>query len=460
MAIHQDIHSLLKSDRTVTNPFGETIENVEAGLKVLLLGSGGRECALAWKISRSPLLSKLYIAPGNGGTATYGENVNISPLDFDSIAAFAAENGIDMIVVGNEDPLVAGIYDYFLQIEGAPLVVGPSKAGAALEGSKDFAKQFMVRHNIPTARYQSFTADTVEDGCRFLESLKAPYVLKADGLAAGKGVLIIDSLDEAKASLRKMLGGMFGKSSSTVVIEEFLKGIECSVFVLTDGNGGYRILPVAKDYKRIGEGDTGLNTGGMGAVSPVVFADECFMRKVEERIVIPTVKGLVDEGITYRGFIFLGLIEVNGEPMVIEYNVRMGDPETEVVMLRIASDLLPLLEAAAKGDLADMPLEEDPRCATTVMVVSGGYPGSYPKGKAISGTDAIDDAILFHAGTSIDKNGTLITSGGRVIACSAYGKDIEAALAASYRAADKVDFEGKYMRRDIGRDLLQLAAKL
>ncbi len=352
---------------------------------------------------------------------------------------------------------MAGIFDYFEGKEGAPVVVGPSKAGAALEGSKDFAKQFMVRHSIPTARYQSFTAETVEEGCKFLETLKAPYVLKADGLAAGKGVLIIDSLDEAKSSLREMLGGMFGKSSATVVIEEFLKGIECSVFVLTDGNGGYRILPVAKDYKRIGEGDTGPNTGGMGAVSPVVFADKEFMRKVEERIILPTVNGLIAEGITYRGFIFLGLIEVEGEPMVIEYNVRMGDPETEVVMLRIASDLLPLLDAAGRGNLGDMPLAEDPRFATTVMVVSGGYPGSYSKGETITGAEDAVNAILFHAGTSRTGDGELLTSGGRVIACSAYGKDIDEALANSYAAADTVNFEGKYMRRDIGLDLKKLS---
>ncbi len=424
---------------------------------MLLLGSGGRECALAWKISLSPCLEKLYIAPGNGGTGAYGENVGISPLDFNAIADFAAEKKVDMIVVGNEDPLVAGIFDYFEGKEGAPVVVGPSKAGAALEGSKDFAKQFMVRHSIPTARYQSFTAETVQEGCKFLETLKAPYVLKADGLAAGKGVLIIDSLDEAKSSLREMLGGMFGKSSATVVIEEFLKGIECSVFVLTDGNGGYRILPVAKDYKRIGEGDTGPNTGGMGAVSPVVFADKEFMRKVEERIILPTVNGLIAEGITYRGFIFLGLIEVEGEPMVIEYNVRMGDPETEVVMLRIASDLLPLLDAAGRGNLGDMPLAEDPRFATTVMVVSGGYPGSYSKGEIITGAEDAVNAILFHAGTSRTGDGELLTSGGRVIACSAYGKDIDEALANSYAAADTVNFEGKYMRRDIGLDLKKLS---
>ncbi len=456
MSIQQNLNTLRHpvSNHPEKSPFnaGETLCEQTEPLTVLLLGSGGRECALAWKISQSPLLRHLYIAPGNGGTDAYGENVPLSPLDFEAIDRFVAEKGVDMIVVGNEDPLVAGIYDYFDGRDGAPLVAGPSKAGAALEGSKDFAKQFMVRHGIPTARYRSFTAETIAEGEKFLEELSAPYVLKADGLAAGKGVLILDTLEQAKASLREMLGGMFGDSSATVVIEEFLKGIECSVFVLTDGNGGYRILPVAKDYKRIGEGDTGPNTGGMGAVSPVAFADADFMRKVEERIIIPTVKGLIDDGITYRGFIFLGLIEVGGEPMVIEYNVRMGDPETEVVMLRIASDLLPLLAAAAAGNLSTMPLIEDPRYATTVMVVSGGYPGSYPKGKAITGTDA-EEAILFHAGTTRQPDGTLVTSGGRVIACSSYGKNLDEALAGSFKAASDVMFEGKYFRRDIGADL-------
>ncbi|MDE5728275.1 MAG: phosphoribosylamine--glycine ligase [Duncaniella sp.] len=423
-------------------------------MNILLLGSGGRECAIAWKLAQSPELDRLYIAPGNGGTHKYGENVALSPLDFDAVAKFASEHDVDMIVVGNEDPLVAGIYDYFDAIPGSPLIVGPSKTGAALEGSKDFAKQFMARHSIPTAAYRSFTADTVAEGEEFLATLRPPYVLKADGLAAGKGVLIIDSYEEACRSLREMLGGMFGKSSATVVVEEFLKGIECSVFVLTDGNGGYRILPVAKDYKRIGEGDTGPNTGGMGAVSPVAFADKEFMHKVEERIVKPTVKGLAEEGIVYRGFIFLGLISVEGEPMVIEYNVRMGDPETEVVMLRIASDLVPLLKAAAEGNLSDMPLDEDPRYATTVMVVSGGYPGDYPKGKAISGADSAEEgSVYFHAGTKLGADGTLLTSGGRVIACSAYGKDLNEALAASFRGAGAVGFEGKYFRRDIGADL-------
>lgn len=423
-------------------------------MNILLLGSGGRESALAWKMSQSPLVDNLYIAPGNGGTAQYGTNVALSPLDFDAVAKFVADNNIDMIVPGNEDPLVAGIYDRFANED--VLVAGPSEAGAALEGSKDFAKAFMSRHGIPTARYRSFTAGNIEEGYSFLESLKAPYVLKADGLAAGKGVLIIDSLDEAKKALAEMLGGMFGKSSATVVIEEFLSGIECSVFVLTDGNGGYRVLPVAKDYKRIGEGDTGLNTGGMGAVSPVVFADEEFMKKVDERIIRPTIEGLAKDEITYRGFIFLGLINVEGEPMVIEYNVRMGDPETEAVMLRIDSDLVALLKAAAEGNLGDLPLDINPRAAVTVMLVSGGYPGSYPKGKEITIDGEVDESILFHAGTKIDDNGTLVTSGGRVISVSSIADTVDEALAKSYRSAAKVNFDGKNLRRDIGQDLLKL----
>ena len=426
-------------------------------MNILLLGSGGRESALAWKMAQSPLLDKLFIAPGNGGTSQYGTNVAMSPLDFEAIDAFVTENGIDMIVAGNEDPLVAGLYDYF---EDKPVkVCGPSKAGAALEGSKDFAKRFMQANGIPTARYRSFNASTLAEGKEFLASLNPPYVLKADGLAAGKGVLIIDSLEEAQKALEEMFAGMFGKSSATVVVEEFLSGIECSVFVLTDGEGGYRVLPVAKDYKRIGEGDTGLNTGGMGAVSPVIFADEEFMAKVDERIIKPTIKGLSDAGIVYRGFIFLGLINVGGEPMVIEYNVRMGDPETEAVMLRVDSDLVELLDAAASGALGDLELRHSPDPAVTVMMVSEGYPGSYPKGREITGLESVEESIPFHAGTAVDADGRLVTSGGRVISVSSTGKDIADALAKSYRSIEKIKFDGKYSRRDIGADLMALASK-
>lgn len=422
-------------------------------MNILLLGSGGREHALAWKILQSPKINKLYVAPGNAGIGQIAENLNISPLDFASVKAQVIEKKIDMVVVGPEDPLVKGIYDFFVNdkdIQHIP-VIGPSKLGAELEGSKDFAKRFMMRHNIPTARYKSFTNENLEEAYEFLGELKAPYVLKADGLAAGKGVLIINDLQEAKTELKAMLGGMFGAASNTVVIEEFLSGIECSVFVLTDGKS-YKILPVAKDYKRIGEGDTGLNTGGMGAVSPVSFADDVFMKKVETRIVKPTVAGLQKDNIIYKGFIFIGLIEVQGEPMVIEYNVRMGDPETEVVMLRIKSDFVELLEGVATEKLATKHLEIDNRYATTVMLVSGGYPGDYLKGKIISGLESINNSIVFHAGTALNDN-AIATNGGRVLAISSYGDSKDEALKKSFANAERICFDGKYYRKDIGFDL-------
>ena len=422
-------------------------------LNVLLLGSGGREAAIAWKLSQSPMLGKLFIAPGNAGTTACGTNIAIKPTDFDAVAKAVKEHDIDLVIAGNEDPLVKGLREALaVSCPGVPMV-GPGADGAALEGSKDFAKDFMGRHNIPTARHLTATKENIAEARDFLRSLKAPYVLKADGLAAGKGVLIIDNINEAISSLDEMLDGQFGAASAKVVIEEFLSGIECSVFVLTDGTGAYRILPVAKDYKRVGEGDTGLNTGGMGSVSPVPFADDEFMAKVEERIVRPTVDGLRAEGIDYRGFIFLGLIKVGNDPMVIEYNVRMGDPETEVVMPRIANDLLPALKAVAEGNRGDIAIEHDPRTAVAVMAVSGGYPGSYPKGKVIEGLDKVD-GIVFHAGTAADSDGRIVTAGGRVLATVAFGEDIPSAAAESYKMLEKITFEGKYNRRDIGRDLI------
>jgi phosphoribosylamine--glycine ligase len=423
-------------------------------MRILLLGSGGREHALAWKMLQSSNCTQLFVAPGNAGTAQIATNVSLDILDFVALKNFVLSEKVEMVVVGPEDPLVHGIYDFFKkdeQLHSVP-VIGPSLVGAQLEGSKEFAKEFLVKHNIPTATYDSFTAETVEKGCKFLETLNSPYVLKADGLAAGKGVLIIQDLDEAKTELRNMLvHAKFGSASAKVVIEEFLDGIELSCFVLTDGVN-YKILPTAKDYKRIGEGDTGLNTGGMGAVSPVPFADELLLEKIENRIVKPTIDGLQKDGIEYKGFVFIGLINVKGEPMVIEYNVRMGDPETEVVMPRIKSDLVTLFKAVANQTLNKEILEIDERSATTIMVVSGGYPEEYQKGNEISGIDLIQDSIVFHAGTKLE-NGKVVTNGGRVLAVTSFGDNFEEAIKKSYQSIEKLNFDKMYFRKDIGFDL-------
>lgn len=423
-------------------------------MTILLLGSGGREHALAYKLLQSPSCQKLFVAPGNAGTAAIATNVVVSPTDFEALKALVLSENINMVVVGPEDPLVQGVYDFFKndpQISHVP-VIGPSKLGAQLEGSKEFAKEFLVKHQIPTAAYASFTAETVEQGCQFLTTLQPPYVLKADGLAAGKGVLILNDLQEAQAELRNMLvNAKFGAASSKVVIEEFLDGIELSCFVLTDGKN-YKLLPTAKDYKRIGEGDTGLNTGGMGAVSPVPFADEVLMEKIETRIVKPTVAGLQKDGIEYKGFVFIGLIIVKGEPMVIEYNVRMGDPETEVVMPRIQSDLVTLFQAVAEQKLDEVTLDIDSRSATTIMVVSGGYPEEYDKGFTISGIESISDSIVFHAGTKLE-SGQVVTNGGRVLAVTSFGDTYQEAIKKSYQNINKLHFDKMYFRKDIGFDL-------